>query len=160
MYRSLFFCLALAAGAAQAQALPDGPRGPGAPHPPGPPMLSPEMLATATGLSAEQQVEVRRILIERRDAHEALRARDAAARAEAMAKSRAAHERIDDESSARLRKLLGDDGYRKFAEWLLPPRRMKMDRQRGPRLPGPPADAPAVGDADTPDTIDDQSPVR
>lgn len=78
------------------------------------PIPSAEMLATIPGLSTAQQQEMRRIAIEQRDAHEALRI-----------KERAEHERIDERSDERIRKLLGEEGFRKYAEW-------KQTRMRGP----------------------------
>lgn len=99
-------------GTAYAQQAPDGQRGgPEAPSPHGGPpgpmggVPSPEMLAQIPDLTAAQQVEVRKILIARRDASDALRD-----------KERTEHERIDDQSAERLRKLLGEDGYRTFAQ--------------------------------------------
>ena len=97
-----------------------------------PPMagpLSPEALATIPDLTSTQQTELRKILIERRDAHEAVAAKSRAEREVQAKKDRTEHERIDDESAVRLRKLLGDDGYSRFAEWQL--------AHRGPGGPGP-----------------------
>jgi hypothetical protein len=125
----LLLAVLLAAGAAEAQPAPHGPPGP----PPGPPGTpSPEALASVPDLDAAKQVEVRKLLIQRRDAHDALRAKEDADREAMQARYRAEHERIDDDSSARLRKLLGDDGYRALAEWLVGPRGMM-----GPDGPGP-----------------------
>jgi len=104
-------------GTAYAQHAPDGRGGgPDAPPPHGMPMPppgdgpmggvpSPEMLALIPGLTVAQQIEVRKILIARRDASDALRD-----------KERIEHERVDDQSAERLRKLLGEDGYRTFAQ--------------------------------------------
>jgi len=161
MIRKILFTILLAAGAAQAQPLPAGR---GAPPPPGAP--SPEALASVPGLDAAQQIEVRRILIQRRDAHDTLRAKEMADREAQMARSRVEHERIDDDSSARLRKLLGDDGYRNFAEWLVP-----QVRENGPMRPPMPraahGPAPSVGFIDppasaplAPDTDDADQQVR
>jgi hypothetical protein len=130
MTRMLLLSFLLAAGAAEAQPAP--------PHaPPGPPpgrsgAPSPEALASVPELDASKQVEVRKLLIQRRDAHDALRAKEDAERDATRARYRAEHERIDDDSSARLRKLLGDDGYRALAAWLVGPR-----GGHGPGAPGP-----------------------
>jgi hypothetical protein len=125
----LLLAVLLAAGAAEAQPAPHAPPGP----PPGPPGTpSPEALASVPDLDAAKQVEVRKLLIQRRDAHDALRAKEDADREAMQARYRAEHERIDDDSSARLRKLLGDDGYRALAEWLVRPRGMT-----GPDGPAP-----------------------
>jgi hypothetical protein len=141
MTRTLLFAVLLAASAAKAQPVPHGPPGP----PPGAPGApSPEALASVPDLDAAKQVEVRKLLIQRRDAHDALRAKEDAEREAMKTRYRAEHERIDDDSSARLRKLLGDDGYRALAAWLVGPRGGMgpggpgPDRLRGgPRLPGP-----------------------
>src|SRR5262249_26999316 len=106
----LFAALILSAAAlgADAQPMPhEGPpRGPGAP--------SPEALATIPDLTAALQSELRKLLIERRDEHEAAAAKSRAERDALAKKDRAEHERIDEQSADRLRKLLGDDGYRRF----------------------------------------------
>jgi len=126
-------------GAAYAQHAPDGqPGGPDAPPPPHgtpPPgggpvggVPSPEMLALIPDLTVAQQVEVRKILIARRDAHDALRD-----------KERTEHERIDDQSAERLRKLLGEDGYRTFAQSTAP---------HGPGRDGPPPHGDRPGGPD------------
>ena len=132
-------------GAAHAQHAPDGQRGgPDVPPPPhGMPMPppgggpmggvpSPEMLALIPDLTVAQQVEVRKILIARRDAIDALRD-----------KERTEHERIDDQSAERLRKLLGEDGYRTFAQSTAPhgPGR-EGPSPRGERLGGPDRNGP------------------
>lgn len=81
--------------------------GPGRDHGRGQQRLpSVETLATVPGLSVVQQQEMRRIAVEQRDAHEALRI-----------KQRAEHERIDERGNERVRKLLGEQGFRKYAEW-------------------------------------------
>lgn len=102
--------------AAAAQSMP-GPPGPHGPPMSGP--LSPEALATIPDLTAAQQAELRKLLVERRDAHEAAAAKSRVERDALAKKDRAEHERIDDDSATRIRKLLGDDGYRRFAEWEL-----------------------------------------
>lgn len=132
------------------------------PVPPGPPPPMPsssESLATIPGVSSAQQIQLRKILIERRDAMEA-------AHTKARDEFEAAHRRerdqldqIDAHSADQLRKLLGDDGYRRFAEWEMSrgmpwrtgphPRRMPppdMDRGRAPPqrdgADGAPPDSP------------------
>lgn len=132
MKRTLLFAVLLAAGVAEAQPMPPGP-----PAPPAPPPLdapSPEALARVPGLDAAKQVEVRKLLLQRRDAHEALRAKEDAERDAMRLRYRAEHERIDDDSSARLRTLLGGDGYHALAAGLVPPHR---EIGRGAEGPAP-----------------------
>lgn len=149
MIRTLLITVLLAAGTAEAQGLPPGLPGP--PPPQGAP--SPEALATVPDLDAAKQIEARRILIQRRDAHDTLRAKEDAEREAARARYRAEHERIDDESSAKLRKLLGEDAYRALAAWLVAPRGIGPEQPRGPH-PGarfndhPAAAAPLGPDPD------------
>jgi len=138
MNRILLITALLAAGAAQAQPAPRN----GLPPPAGG-LMSPEALATVPDLSPAQQIEVRKILIQRRDAHDAVRAKERSERDAQMARVRAEDERIDDASSAQLRKLLGDDGYRALAQWL------SQAHPRGPgraAMPSPPP--PALGTLD------------
>jgi hypothetical protein len=85
------------------------------PHPPGP--SSPEALATIPDLTAMQQTELRKILLDRRDAHEAVESKSRAEHDALAKKDRSEHERIDEAGAERLRKLLGDDGFRQFAQW-------------------------------------------
>ena len=99
--------------------------------PPVPPALA---LATAPGLSGEQQAGVRKILLQHRDALDALATKERAELEALQQRSRAERERADDATDANLRKLLGDEGYRKFAEWQL--------EQHGPRGMGPGAGGP------------------
>lgn len=142
MIRPLLITILLAAaGAADAHPMPPGPPGPPPPRDAGAP--SPEALATVPDLDAAKQAEVRKILIQRRDAHEALRAKEDAEREAARARYRAEHERIDDDSSTKLRKLLGEDGYRALAQWLVAPRGMGPERPRGPH-PGARSNDPAA----------------
>ena len=102
------------------------------PPPPPPPddaVPPAAVLATAPELSAAQQAQIRQILIQRRDADEQIHQK---ARAEIEAlhtRERAEHEKADAQASDALRKLLGDEGYRRFAEWQL--------AHRGPRGMGP-----------------------
>jgi hypothetical protein len=142
MTRRLLLAVLLAAGAAEAEPMPHGPPGPPPPGLQGPP--SPEAIATIPDLDAAKQIELRKLLIQRRDAHEALRAKEDAERDAMKTRYRAEHERIDDDSSARLRKLLGDEGYRTLSAWLVGPRGgmglrgARPDREHGgARPPGP-----------------------
>jgi hypothetical protein len=124
-----FILLASSAFALHAQPMPNGgPGGPGAHGPPPHAMLIDE-LAASPDLSIAQQQEIRKILSERRDAHDLL-----------AIKQRNEHERIDETANEKLRKLLGDDGYRHFAQAQL---------AHGPHHPAPPQPgaAPSTGDA-------------
>ena len=115
------------ASSAGARAMPP----PAGPAPGGVP--SAEAIATLSDLTAPQQDELRRILHERRDALEAARDKSHAAREAQMRKDRDEFERIDEQSSARIRKLLGDDGFRRYAEWSL-----AHGHAHGPRADAPP----------------------
>ena len=160
MIRPLLITVLLAAaGAAEAQPMPPGP--PGARPPQGASAPSPEALATVPDLDAAKQTEVRHILLQRRDAHDALRAKEDVEREAARARYRAEHERIDDESSTKLRKLLGEDGYRALAQWLVAPRGMGPERLRGPH-PGARSNDPAAAlpFGPDPDEPEPQSRVR
>jgi hypothetical protein len=139
--RVLAFSLAAACLAAStfATAMPPGP-----PGPPGPSLPSAEELATIPTLSTQQQIELRKILLERRDALDATRDKTHEAMEAQRKRERADVERIDEQSSERLRKLLGDDGFRRYAEWQLGQRGphgidgpRRDDDQRGPRRGGP-----------------------
>ena len=114
--------------AVDAHAAP-GPHGP--PGPPGPPPPTVEELATVPSLSGEQQVQLHKILIERRDAQEAVARRTREAFDAQREKDRAEHERIDEQTADRMRKLLGEDGFRRYAEWL-PAHRGRGHFRRGP----------------------------
>jgi len=99
------------------------------PPPPDDAVPPAQMLATAPELSAAQQAQIRQILIQRRDADEQIHQK---ARAEIEAlhtRERAEHEKAEAQAGDALRKLLGDEGYRRFAEWQL--------MHRGPRGIGP-----------------------
>jgi hypothetical protein len=110
--------------------------GPGPRHPPAPP--SPEALATIPNLSAAQQTDLRRILIETRDAHEAAASRSRSEHEALAKKDRAEHERIEEQGAERLRKLLGDDGFKQFAEWQMAHRPPGRRHDAGPGAgPGP-----------------------
>jgi len=87
---------------------------------------SAEALATVPGLDAVQRDQLRTILRERRDALESARDQARAAHEAQRRKDRAEFERIDEQSDARIRKLLGEDGFRRYAEWAA------SQRTRGP----------------------------
>ncbi|MDR3390015.1 MAG: hypothetical protein P4L92_23505 [Rudaea sp.] len=123
---ALLAALLAASASAQPMQPPHGPAG----VPPA------EELATAPDLTATQQADVRKILIQRRDAQEAAQARARAEFDALRTKERNEHERIDGQASDQLRKLLGDEGYRKFAEWDLAHRGPRGDGH-GPRPIGP-----------------------
>lgn len=119
----------LVATAAHAQSIPPGPPGPS-------PTPRLEELATISGLSAAQQVEVHKILIERRDAHEALATKQRAELDALRTKGRNEHERIDEQSAERLRKQLGEEAYGRFAAWQIGHHR-GIARDGGPHSPLP-----------------------
>lgn len=107
---SLLYCLN---GAAQSPPPPPPP-------PPHMGMVPPaEVLATVPDLSAVQQAELRKILLQRRDADEATQQKFRAQFDALHVQERNEHERIEAQSSEQVRKLLGDEGYRHFAEWRL-----------------------------------------
>lgn len=116
--------------------------------PPGPPPL--EALATVPGLTAAQQSDVRKLMIQRRDAQEAAHNKARTEMETVRTRERSEHERIDEQYSEQLRKALGDDGYRQFAQWELahrgPPERdgHGPGRHGGPDRHGPeaPPDGP------------------
>jgi len=89
--------------AATAQSLPPGPMGPGD-------IPSVAALATVPGLSVKQQQQLRQLLIQRRDAHEALHQRE-----------QAAHDKIDTDSANRIRALLGETEYVRYVKWSMGP---------------------------------------
>jgi hypothetical protein len=103
------------------------------PPPPGAPGVPPaEVLATVPGLTSAQQAELRKILVQRRDSQEAAQARMRTEFDALRVKERNERERIDEQSSEQLRKVLGDEGYRKYAEWDLA-HRGPPGGERGPR---------------------------
>lgn len=134
IFRIALAFLATAACAAHAQ---PGP-------PPGgvPPRAA---LALVPGFDAAQVKDVQRIESERRDAHDQLAIRQ-----------RGEHARIDDEADDRLRKRLGDEGWRKYLEWKLQaggPRGMRHGGPAGAARPkggedvaNPPPNPPRGGD--------------
>jgi len=93
---------------------------------------SPEALATLPGLSAAQQAEVRRLLLERRDQIEGVMDKAHAEMQAQHKRLRAERERIDEQTAEKLRKALGEDGYRAYAEW-----RRAQHGVRGPAAGGP-----------------------
>ena len=135
---TLLFCIA---ASASAQFGPPGP----------PPVPSALDVAAIPGLSGDQQAGVRKILLQRRDAVEALMNRQRADFDALRRKERNERERIDDAAAASLRKLLGDDGMRKFAEWH---GAQHGGHGRGPGMPRDPRDrqerAPHEGGAPAP----------
>jgi len=145
-------------------------------HPGGPPVPPPEALATA-GLSAAQQSEVRKIMIERRDAIETMEEKAHADMQALHKRVRNEHERIEEANAEKLRKALGDEQYLRFAQWLQerhgPPGPMGHGGRgdhgdhgdRGRRGPGPQQQGPggdgkgpplAQYDAPPADDVDDE----
>jgi len=95
-------------------AQPMGPPG----HAPGERVPSAEVLATSD-LTPAQQADVRRILLQKRDTLDAAESK-LHAQAEALHKQmRDEHERIETQTSEQLRKALGEDAYKRYAEWSL-----------------------------------------
>ena len=107
-YLLIVLMLSAAAGTAIAQQMP-----------PPPPLPSAEELAMIPGLSAAQQIELRKILLQRRDAQEDAHNKLREQLQALHAKQRAEHERIDSQTSEQIRKLLGEEGFRSYAEWTL-----------------------------------------
>ncbi|MEO6690256.1 MAG: hypothetical protein ABIS07_01255 [Dokdonella sp.] len=140
--RGALALLLAAACAVDAHAAP-GPHGPPGP----PPAPSAEELATLPSLSGEQQVQLHKILIERRDAHEAVARRSRDAFDAQREKDRAEHERIDAQSTDRVRTLLGEDGFRRYAKW-----------QQAHRGPGRGRGGQGEGPRDHPDGGPDDRP--
>jgi Asp-tRNA(Asn)/Glu-tRNA(Gln) amidotransferase A subunit family amidase len=108
---ALFAALAGFDAGAQSMGPPPG-------HPHGAPVPSAEMLATSD-LTPAQQADVRRILMQKRDALDAAQTK-VHTQMEALHKQmRDDHERIETQTSDQLRKALGDDAYKRYAEWSL-----------------------------------------
>ncbi|HOX72764.1 MAG TPA: hypothetical protein PLR28_01615 [Dokdonella sp.] len=88
-----------------------------------------EALATLPDTTAAQQADILRIENERRSAY-----------ADLFEKRRAERDRIDEQTAQKLRKALGDEGYRKYVEWKMahagPHGRMHARGKHGPRQPG------------------------
>jgi hypothetical protein len=124
--------------AAAAQSFPPAPMGPGPMGPGGVPSVA--VLAMAPGLSVQQQQQLRQLLIQRRDAHEALRQRE-----------RAENDKIDADSDNRIRSLLGEQAYVRYVKWTMGP----GPRGAGGRDAPPPHDD--LGDVLPPELEDDQA---
>lgn len=108
-----------------AGAHPPGPMGP----PPGSHVPSAEMLA-ASDLTPAQQADVRRILTQQRDALDAAESK-LHTQMEALHKQmRDDHERIETQTSDQLRKALGEDAFKRYAEW-------SLRHEHGPQFAGP-----------------------
>ena len=113
--KRLILAVALCATLAgfDAGAHPPGPMGPPGGHVP-----SAEMLATSD-LTPAQQADVRRILTQKRDALDAAESK-LHTQMEALHKQmREEHERVDAQTSEQLRKALGEDAFKRYAEWSL-----------------------------------------
>jgi hypothetical protein len=115
------------------------PMMPGPPPPPGGGVPSAEMLATAPDLTSAQQIEIRKILLQRRDAMEASQSKSHADFDALRKRERDERERIDSQFSDQLRKALGDDGYRKYSMWA-------ESMHGGPLGAGPRGPRPPHGD--------------
>jgi hypothetical protein len=107
-----------------------------------------ELLATLPDTTVAQQETIHRIESERRSAY-----------AELFAKQRAEREQIDAGTAQKLRKALGDEGYRKYAEWKLShgrdQRRMHARGMRGDRpYPGMRGGPGMSGGPDMPEPAD------
>lgn len=112
--RAALMALALlAATPAFAQMPPHGHPGPHGGVP------SAVALATIPGLSATQQTQLRRILIQRRNAMEASQNKWRDEFDALHAKARDDHDRIEDQATDQLRKELGEAGFKAYAEWTL-----------------------------------------
>ena len=88
-------------------------------HPPmGGQVPSAELLATSD-LTPAQQAEVRRILTQKRDALDAAASKIHTQMQALHKQMREEHDRIETQTSDQLRKALGEDAYKKYAEWSL-----------------------------------------
>jgi hypothetical protein len=126
-------------------------------HPPGPMpgghVPSAEMLA-ASDLTPAQQADVRRILTQKRDALDTAESK-LHTQMEALHKQmRDEHEHIETQTSEQLRKSLGEDAYKRYAEWSLRHEHGPMDGLHGPGMhvfhgemsgPGTPPPPPGGG---------------
>lgn len=93
---------------------------------------SAEALATVPGLSAAQQQQLWQLLIARRDALQAQRQRDQTAR-----------EQIEQDSANRIRGLLGEDEFARYARWST--QRLGPGGPDLPPAPPPPPPPPRPG---------------
>lgn len=89
---------------------------------------SAEQLATIPSLSSAQQVELHKVLVERRDAMESAREKSRAAWQAQREHNRAERARIDQDYSARMRQALGDEGFASFAQWQSEQRAERAER--------------------------------
>ncbi len=92
----------------------------------------PEALATIPDLSFAQQTALRRILTEQDDAERAQHD-----------KLRVELERIRTRGAERIHELLGEDGYRRYAQWRADAGARPPAPGAGPRPPMPPGPPPA-----------------
>jgi len=106
-----------------------------------------EALATLPDTTAAQQSDIHRIENERRTAF-----------ADLFEKQRAERDRIDEQTAQKLRKALGEEGYRKYAEWKMshggPRGHMHARGRHGPKAPGLRAGPGMSGGPDMP-PVDD-----
>jgi len=144
--RGVLALLLAAVCAADLNAAP-GPGGPPAGPPEPPPAPSAEELATVPSLTTDQQVQLHKLLLERRDAHEAIGKRTRDLMEAQREKDRVEHERIDEQNTDRVRKLLGDEGFRQYAQWQLAHRGPGPRGGRGGPHAGP-DDGPDGGPGD------------
>lgn len=103
------------------------------------PAPAPEALATIPELSFAQQTALRRLLVERQEAEQ-----------HQQDKHRSELERIRENSAARIHDLLGDEGYRRYAQWRGAADRPPPAPGAGPRSPLPPRPQAAPADAAAP----------
>lgn len=89
---------------------------------------SAEQLATIPSLSSAQQVELHKLLVERRDAMESAREKSRAAYQVQRKRDRAERERIDQDYSTRMRQALGEEGFASFAKWQSEQRAERAER--------------------------------
>jgi Spy/CpxP family protein refolding chaperone len=128
MMKRLILAAALCASLAafDAGAHPPGP-------PPGGPLPSAELLATSD-LTPAQQADVRRILTQKRDALDSAESKLRAQMETLHKQMRDEHERVEAQTSDQLRKALGEDAFKRYAEWSLRHERGPMDGPHGPGM--------------------------
>ena len=109
-------------------------------HPPGPPpgghVPSAEVLATSD-LTPAQQADVRRILTQQRDALDGAESKLRTQMETLHKQMRDEHERIETQTSDQLRKALGEDAFKRYAEWSLRHEHGPMGGPGGPGMHGP-----------------------